>query len=177
MGKPWNAKCMPLSDYSACGGSTIDFEEEEEEEGETTDYEIESFSDVERKVASPVNPPVCLASMPAMFEPVDVDNAANVFLRLSKAFSSCEDDDEDECDMGKPLSTKCTPLSDDSTCGGSTIDSEEEELASDSENERSSDVVAKLGKGLPPGMGVPHDLCHSAGRSPSLVLEAACLVW
>merc|ERR1719199_634027 len=149
MGKPWNAKFLPSSDDSACGGSTIDFEKEEDEElEETTDSEMEYFLDVERKVASAVNPPVCLSSMPAMFEPVDVDNVATVFLRLSKAFSSCEDDDEDEYDMVKPLTTKYTPLSDDSTCGGSTIDSEEEEEASDSENIL-SDAEAKVGKGQP----------------------------
>merc|ERR1719163_2419980 len=50
---------------------------------------------VERQASSCVNPRIYLSEEPALYDHVAVDNVANVFSGLSKAFENYEDEDEE----------------------------------------------------------------------------------
>jgi len=103
--------------------------------------------------------PGCCLSIPALPEKIDMAHVADVFLRLSYAFSESSDD-EDETDEEEEYDQKRTPSSDGSTHGGATSDSEEEsfEEFSDSETESCSDVKWRPPPGLslePIGLTAP----------------------
>jgi len=102
------------------------------------------------------------SSIPALPEKIDMAHVADVFLRLSYAFSDSSDD-EDEDDE---YEAKHAPSSDGSTHGGATSDSEEEasfEESSDSESESCSGVQWRP----PPGLSLPaNELSAPPGLLP-----------
>jgi len=124
---------------------------------------------VEQRATSCFNPNaaefVPTISKPAMPEPVDVDEVADVFRRLSQVFSSDNDEsDDDEYDVGKPWSQKHASSCDGSTSGGASSDSEQD--SSDSEEENSSvKQGAHQGFTLPPNFRLPPGLSLPAQRS------------
>lgn len=90
---------------------------------------------------------------------INIDNVANVFLRVSRVFASDSEDESDDSDdewsSVETLKAKRAPSSDGSTYGGATSDSEEEDTScgdfSDSETEWSSVVQWRP----PPGLSLP----------------------
>jgi len=84
---------------------------------------------------------------------------ANVFLCLSKAFSSdSEDEDDEDHNVATPCKAKRAPSSAGSTSGGETSDLEEDVSAaesSDSETEASVEEMTEWSKRLPLGMALP----------------------
>jgi len=95
--------------------------------------------------------------VPAVPEPIVVDNVADVFLRLSYAFSDFSDDDGEDEDEAE---TKSAPSSDGSTYGGATSDSEEESFSedagdSDTESMSTEIKVVPLQWRPPPGLSLP----------------------
>merc|ERR1719162_2543766 len=93
----------------------------------------------------------------SMPEIIDVDHVADVFLRLSHAFSSDSEDEDDDSDeeyysaMPSNLKASRAPSSEGSTHGDATSDSEEETSDgdfSDSETESSSEVQWRAPPGL-----------------------------
>merc|ERR1719162_607556 len=91
-----------------------------------------------------------------MPEIIDVDHVADVFLRLSYAFSSDSEDEDDDSDeeyySAEPSNLKASraPSSEGSTHGDATSDSEDGDF-SDSETESSSEVQWRA----PPGLSLP----------------------
>lgn len=97
--------------------------------------------------------PAGCPSIQVLPEKVDMAHVADVFLRLSYAFSDSSDDEsEDEDELG--YEAKRAPSSEGSTYGGATSDSEDEALfeeSSDSETEPCSEVQWRP----PPGLSLP----------------------
>jgi len=81
-------------------------------------------------------------SKPAIAEPINVEEVADLFLRLSQVFASDDEESDDEgFDIGKSWLGKRAPSCNSSTSGGGTSDSEDEtlsETSSDSEEETTS---------------------------------------
>jgi hypothetical protein len=86
--------------------------------------------------------PECALSKPAIAKPVNVEEVADLFLRLSQVFASDDEESDDEgLDFGKSWLGKRAPSCNSSTSGGGTSDSEEEtssETSSDSQEETTS---------------------------------------
>jgi len=102
--------------------------------------------------------------MSVPLEPIDVAHVADVFLRLSYAFSSDDEDEDEESSDEEYEEYKGAPSSDGSTHGGATSDSEEEtafDESSDSETESCSEVQWRPPPGLslePIGLTAPPGL-------------------
>jgi len=86
--------------------------------------------------------PECVLPKPAINEPINVEEVADLFLRLSQVFASDDEESDDEgFDIGKSWLGKRAPSCNSSTSGGGTSDSEDEtlsETSSDSEEETTS---------------------------------------
>jgi len=86
--------------------------------------------------------PECVLSKPTIVEPINVEEVADLFLRLSQVFASDDEESDDEgFDIGKSWLGKRAPSCNSSTSGGGTSDSEDEtlsETSSDSEEETTS---------------------------------------
>lgn len=117
--------------------------------------------------------PECALSKPSVADDVNVEEVADLFLRLSQVFTSDDEESDDEgLDFGKPWLGKRAPSCNSSTSGGGTSDSEEEtlsETSSDSEEETTSTK-----NGIHPVFTLPPNFYSPPGLSLPSEYDVAC---